>query len=139
MIPITETESYFEETMAQTCLYILVADQSPSNITKAFWVNFLNQDTPCLHGPEKYAHLYNYPLFFIKIERVKRGHYTVKAELLCENPRLLKSGEVTQLYMEKLEEVIRENPSGWLWSHRRWKRKRPTFMISSPRVEHNPL
>ena len=27
--------------------------------------------------------------------------------------------------MQELEKMIRRNPSIWLWSHRRWKHKRP--------------
>lgn len=129
LVSITETYSTFEKFRNEPCIYILVADQSPVDLTKAFWVDFLNQDTPCLHGPEKYAQLYNYPVIFIEIERIKRGYYSVELSVLCENPQSLPHGEVTRLYMKKLEEVIRKEPSAWLWTHRRWKRKRPSYLI----------
>ncbi|MDY6800118.1 MAG: hypothetical protein SVU94_02720 [Bacteroidota bacterium] len=36
----------------------------------------------------------------------------------------MKEGQITQKYMHKLEEIIRENPENWLWSNKRWKIKR---------------
>ena len=34
---------------------VLIADQTPVDIKNAHWINFLNQDTPFLHGMEKLA------------------------------------------------------------------------------------
>ena len=65
-----KTEETFENFKNQTCVFLLVADQSPSTIKKAIWVDFLNQDTACLHGPEKYASMYNYPVIYLNIQRV---------------------------------------------------------------------
>jgi len=42
-------------------------------------------------------------------------------ELITENPRELPEGELTKIYVAKLEQAIRNNPSNYLWSHRRWK------------------
>ncbi|HOP04222.1 MAG TPA: hypothetical protein PL017_07115 [Tenuifilaceae bacterium] len=139
LVSIENTEEFFEEKMDKPYLYILVADQSPSDLEKAFWVTFFNQDTPCLHGPEKYSHLYNYPLIFIDIQRYKRGYYAVCFTKLEESPRTLKLGEVTRLYMNQLESTIKTNPSDWLWSHRRWKRKRPKYMVAQPQHKQQPI
>lgn len=121
---IHKTSETFENFNNQTCIFLLVADQSPSSTKKAIWVDFLNQDTACLHGPEKYAKIYNYPVIYLDIHRVKRGYYELTAEKLLDNPAALEKGMVTKIYMNKLEEVIREKPEDWLWSHKRWKRKR---------------
>ncbi|MCB2195516.1 MAG: lysophospholipid acyltransferase family protein [Bacteroidetes bacterium] len=121
---IYKTSETFENFKNQTCIFLLVADQSPSSTKKAIWVNFMNQDTACLHGPEKYAKNYNYPLIYLDIQRIKRGYYQLTAEKLLENPATLEEGAVTKTYMNRLEEVIRKKPEDWLWSHKRWKRKR---------------
>jgi len=121
---IYKTSATFKKYKNQSCIYILVADQSPSSLKKAYWVNFLNQDTACLHGPEKHARNNNYPLLFLKIQRVKRGYYELTAEKLIEKPTETNEGQITEIYMHKLEEIIKENPENWLWSHKRWKRKR---------------
>ncbi len=121
---INKTSETFESFNNQTCIFLLVADQSPSSTKKAIWVDFLNQDTACLHGPEKYATDYNYPVVYLDIQRIKRGYYELTAEKLIENPECLKENMLTKLYMNKLEQVIRKKPENWLWSHKRWKRKR---------------
>ncbi len=121
---IYKTSETFENFKNQTCIFLLVADQSPSSTRKAIWVDFFNQDTACLHGPEKYATSYNYPIVFLNLQRVKRGHYELRIDKLIEDPSILKEGEVTKLYMNKLEETIRKKPEDWLWSHKRWKRTR---------------
>lgn len=105
-------------------LYVLIADQSPSNSRTAHWLNFLNQDTACLIGPDKIARRTNYPPVYFDVQRVRRGYYEITATVLHHHPKDLKAGEVTALYMKKLEKVILEKPEHWLWSHRRWKKKR---------------
>lgn len=124
LAPVDNTAETFENYSQSTCLFLLAADQSPVNLDKSYWVDFLNQDTACLHGPEKYARIYNYPVIFIEIERVKRGYYHIHLSELIAEPRLLPEGETTKRYMQKLEVLIRNNPGNWLWTHRRWKRKR---------------
>lgn len=97
----------------------------PSNVKECYWLPFLNHpDTPWLHGPEKYARLYNLPVIYIDIQRVKRGYYELTLSTLVENPAELPNGEITAMYARKLEQIITAEPTYWLWSHRRWKRKR---------------
>jgi len=124
LVPPHQTYDTFQKYKHKPCIYILVADQSPSNVSRAYWINFFNQETACIHGPEKYAKMYNYPVVYIDIKRVKRGYYTVELSVLCDKPNELKDGELTAAYMHKLEESIRKSPESWLWTHRRWKRKR---------------
>ena len=113
----------FENYKNKTAFFAMVGDQSPSNVSKAYWFNFLNQNTACLHGPEKYARLYNLPIVFIDIQRIKRGYYTVEISKLTDEPLEVPEGEITRLYMQKLEAIIRKKPENWLWSHKRWKIK----------------
>jgi len=124
---IYKTTETFKKYKDQTCIYTLVADQSPSSVKRAYWVNFLNQDTACLHGPEKHAKSNNYPILFLKIQRIKRGYYQLTPEKLIEEPGKTQEGEITQKYMQKLEQIIKEKPENWLWSHKRWKRKRSDY------------
>ncbi|NJK95843.1 MAG: lysophospholipid acyltransferase family protein [Bacteroidales bacterium] len=124
MASIGETYYTFKHFQNEVVTYFMVADQSPSNLRRSYWFNFLNQDTAFIHGPEDYSRVYNLPVVFIEIKRVKRGYYEVYFSLLTDNPASLPKGEITRLYKDKLESVIIKEPSYWLWSHRRWKRKR---------------
>ncbi|MCF8246915.1 MAG: lysophospholipid acyltransferase family protein [Saprospiraceae bacterium] len=109
----------------QPSIFVLIADQTPSDMRNAHWTDFLHQDTPFLHGMDKLARKTGYPVFYFEIERVKRGFYEVTFSLLCEAPKNLPEGEITRLYANHLVATIRKSPANWLWSHRRWKRKRP--------------
>lgn len=119
-----KTAKLFQTYVSQATAFFLIADQSPSNSRKAIWVNFFGRETAFLHGPEYYSLLYNLPVIFAEIQRVKRGYYEIKYALLTDNPTSLPQGEVTALYARKLEEIIRKKPENWLWSHRRWKLKK---------------
>jgi KDO2-lipid IV(A) lauroyltransferase len=45
--------------------------------------------------------------------------------MLTENPQDMLDFEITEMHMNWLEESIKKNPQDWLWSHRRWKHKKP--------------
>jgi KDO2-lipid IV(A) lauroyltransferase len=120
---IYKTTGTFESLRNEMTAYIMAADQSPSNSKNAIWVDFLGRKTAFLHGPEKHATRYNIPVFFVDIQRVKRGYFTLELSLIAENPSELERGEITRRYARKLEEAIIKKPENWLWSHRRWKLK----------------
>jgi Kdo2-lipid IVA lauroyltransferase/acyltransferase len=118
---IYKTGFAFEESKYKPSIYILAADQSPTNARKSYWVSFMGRDTAFLHGPEKYARLFNMPVLYADVQRVKRGYYTLELSILAEDPAMLPDGEITRRYAERLENLIRKSPGSWLWSHRRWK------------------
>lgn len=102
----------------------LVADQAPTPVKTAFWTTFLNQETAVFTGPEKMAKMLDYPVVYMDIVRVKRGHYEVTAEVLFDDPKNTEDNEITIAFNKRLEKSILNNPETWLWSHRRWKHKR---------------
>lgn len=124
LVSIFETAKIFAENRSIPSIYILGADQSPSrkDADKSFWVRFLNQDTAFLHGLEKYSTVNNYPIFYLDVQRIKRGYYGVTLSLL-EPEETGKPGMITKAFARKLESIIRANPANWLWSHKRWKLK----------------
>jgi KDO2-lipid IV(A) lauroyltransferase len=122
---ILETSKVFEEFKTQPTIFTLIADQSPSNLTRSYWVEFMDQPTAFLHGVESYAKKYGLPVVFLDIQRVARGYYELELSLISDNPNALAEGEITALYAHKMEEVIRKKPEDWLWSHKRWKHQPP--------------
>jgi Kdo2-lipid IVA lauroyltransferase/acyltransferase len=101
--------------------YFFINDQRPKNAKKVIRTTFLNQNTACMRGLEEYAKLFNLPVVYADIQKVKRGFYTVQMEDICNNPSETLPGEITEQYMRKLETIIIKKPEDWLWSHRRWK------------------
>ncbi len=101
-----------------------IADQTAPQ-DKAYWTTFLNQDTAVFTGPEKLGIKFNYPIVYINTRRTRRGFYEIFPELMFENPKDTKENEISEAFMRRLEQEIKIDPSIWLWSHKRWKHKRP--------------
>jgi KDO2-lipid IV(A) lauroyltransferase len=121
---IYKTSFYFQQYANKPSVFLMAADQSPSNTKKAVWVPFFGIDTPFLHGPEYYAKKHNLPIVFLHLYRAKRGMYEYSLEPMVENPAEMEPGEITRLFARNLEALINENPESWLWTHKRWKHER---------------
>lgn len=103
---------------------ILAADQTPPSYSQ-FWTTFLNQETAFFSGPMKIAAKTNQPVILQHTRKTGRSRYEVFFYKLIENPAEVKPEEILMAYVRKIEEIIRAEPEYWLWSHRRWKHKRP--------------
>jgi KDO2-lipid IV(A) lauroyltransferase len=103
---------------------MLAADQTAPAFSQ-FWTTFLNQETAFFIVPAKIAIKTNQPVIMHHTRKVGRGRYEVFHYKLIDNPAGFKPEEIMLAYVSKLEEIIRAEPEYWLWSHRRWKHKRP--------------
>ena len=110
-------------------LVVFGSDQSPSSSTNAYWTRFLNQDTAVLFGTEKYSKEYSLPVLFGGIRKVKRGQYEFYFEKLEDNPAATEYGEISEKFTRRIEQQILEKPEYWLWTHKRWKRKKPEDVV----------
>jgi KDO2-lipid IV(A) lauroyltransferase len=106
-------------------LYGFIADQTPAKAEIRYYTTFLNQDTPVFLGIEKIAAKYDMAVVFFNVQKTRRGYYNLTVELLFDRTNGLPEYKVTETHVRRLEEVIRENPEYWIWSHRRWKYKNP--------------
>ncbi len=101
-----------------------LSDQSPDK-KGAIWTQFMNQDTPVFNGPEKIAQKLQMAVIYGSMDRGKIGEYIFRTTLICEDASLTQAGEITESHLRLLENDIRRSPEYWLWTHRRWKHKRP--------------
>ena len=101
-----------------------VSDQSPQPNSIHEWAEFLHQDTPVFTGTERIAKKVGAAIYIADVQRVRRGYYHMHLHLVTEEPAKYPDYELTQLYMTKLEQMIRRQPHLWLWSHKRWKHTR---------------
>lgn len=125
-VPVNRTAKTAVSYMAKEKKIILwlAADQTPAASSK-FWTMFLNREAPFFTGPEKIAKRANMPILFQHVKKLGRGKYEASVSMLIEDPSKLSPEEILLTYVKKMEEVIREEPEYYLWSHRRWKHTRP--------------
>lgn len=105
--------------------FCLATDQSPPNPNRCYWTTFLNQETGVMFGAEKYAIELDAPVIYVNITKPKRGYYHIICTTLFEFPKETKYGEITEKHTKFLEQQIINKPEFWLWSHKRWKHKKP--------------
>lgn len=116
---------FAKELSKQPTMSVMVNDQSPANPKTAYWNNFLNQETGWMKGAEKLAERYNQAVVFGCIRKKKRGYYEVSFYPITEDVTQHESGYILDQHAFHLEKIIKEAPQYWLWSHKRWKHKRP--------------
>ncbi|WP_448699119.1 lysophospholipid acyltransferase family protein [Mucilaginibacter sp. AW1-3] len=102
---------------------VLAADQTPVQHEAQYHTRFLNQDTYFFQGTEKMAVMFNSTIVFGQIKYLKRGYYEYTFVPMVEKPKETKPNEITEMYVKHLEDMIKNEPQYWLWSHRRWKFK----------------
>ena len=125
MLPIQSIKDKLSDINNDLYAIIFGADQSPRKGQRAYWMNFLNQETGVQYGTEKFAIDFDAVVIFANIYKMKRGHYEVGYELICESAKETEYGFITKKHTQMLEKVIEKQPEFWLWSHKRWKHKRP--------------
>lgn len=101
-----------------------IADQVPLWENIHYWTDFLHHDTPVFTGTERIARKANFAVYYMDVQRLKRGYYQAEFKLITETPKELKEFEITERYIRELEKTIRRQPPFYLWTHNRWKRTR---------------
>ncbi|MFV0591807.1 MAG: lysophospholipid acyltransferase family protein [Draconibacterium sp.] len=114
----------------------LVADQS-ALAEQGTWTMFLNREAAFFTGPEKIARHTNQPVFFQTVKKLGRGKYEYEFSLMVEEPAKAAPNEILLTYISKMEEAIHTAPEYYLWSHRRWKHKRPEGTELIPNLSRN--
>jgi KDO2-lipid IV(A) lauroyltransferase len=125
LIKTNDVLTFFQTPNDNPKLMVIVNDQSPTNHKKAYWNNFLNQETGWNVGPEKLAKKFDYVVLFGHSKKIKRGKYEVEFTLVTETPKKTEDEFITDKYSSILEGIIQKEPEFWLWSHKRWKHKKP--------------
>jgi Kdo2-lipid IVA lauroyltransferase/acyltransferase len=128
LVSTRELKDQLPELQKVASAYVYAIDQSPGDPMKSYWTTFMGLETACPYGAEKYAKDFDNPVFYGRGRKVKRGHFTIEYILVADNPRELGYGEVLERCNALLEEDLRDAPEFWLWTHKRWKHKRPSNM-----------
>ena len=105
-----------------------ISDQLPKWENMNHWTTFLNHDTSFFIGAERIAKQVDAALYYVDVERVKRGYYQVTFRLMTLHPKEYPDYELTDQYARLLEKSIRHQPAYWLWTHKRWKRTKEEWV-----------
>lgn len=109
--------------------YGLIADQTPPRDQRKHWTRMLNRDTAFFVGAERITRFLDATVLYVAMRRVRRGHYSVRFEVLAEPPYELDARRSDSPIMEgfarQLERAVIERPAEWLWVQKRWKYPKP--------------
>ena len=110
----------------QTMLVGFLSDQRPPKRVNQYWTKFLNQDTNVQNGMERIAKQLGCSIVYLDIKKIKRGYYTAKIFVITPDASGEPDNQIMEKYIRKLEESVNRDPALYLWSHNRWKFKKPT-------------
>ncbi len=104
-------------------MYGILSDQSPMVKKAMLWTPFMDITVPVHTGAEGLCRKLDLPAVYLKVSKLKRGHYQGTFHLLTENPRKLEEFELTKAFLKMVEASILEAPEYYFWTHKRWKHK----------------
>jgi KDO2-lipid IV(A) lauroyltransferase len=125
LISMKAQKSGFERLRGHVHIVGLIADQNPAVTDHSAWISFMHREAPFFKGPEAMSRRANGAVVFAAIRKVSRGYYQITLKKYCDEARDTEPGAITAAYVAFLEEGLEEQPENYLWSHRRWKHKRP--------------
>jgi KDO2-lipid IV(A) lauroyltransferase len=105
-------------------MVLMLSDQNPGSDQGLLWSTFLGRETAFVNGPESLGKRYHLPVVYLHIDSDPYGGYELHCSTLFDGKEQVSEGEITQRFATALEQNIRSNPVEWLWSHKRWKRKK---------------
>jgi Kdo2-lipid IVA lauroyltransferase/acyltransferase len=100
------------------------SDQSPMLHRAEHWKKFMGVETPILVGAEVAAKKFDMNVVFLEVQKVKRGFYEATLSRPFQNPMEIPDFQISDLFIERLEKQINENPEYYFWTHKRWKHTR---------------
>lgn len=104
----------------KTLTYIL-SDQTPKAGGFKHRDTFMEIDVPVFVGTEELSKRLDFSVMYLKVEKVKRGYYTATFVPMVDDPQEYPDFQITRMFLDSLENQIREKPEYYLWSHKRWK------------------
>ena len=126
LVPMDEIAAELRKPRTRPYVVVLANDQSPQP-DSAYWTSFLHQDTCFFRGAEILARRNDLTVLYADFSRdgSRRGYYNGEISLVKEASTSLAKNEILEKQIRMLESDIKAQPFNWLWSHRRWKHRRP--------------
>ena len=112
----------------QKCIIGFISDQAPKWNSIHHWCDFLHRETPVFIGTERIGKQVDALIYYADVRRTHRGYYVCEFKPLTHRPKEVPDYELTDRFTHLLEEMIKERPEFWLWSHKRWKRTKEEWI-----------
>lgn len=122
LIPVKSVVRHFISNKNNPSVYFFLADQCPKVVDRKYQFDFLHQATSVFSGIEKLARSTNSAVVYMHVIKMSRGIYRIECKNISANLEYTDKIDITHLYIQLLERNIQEQPHGWLWTHKRWKR-----------------
>ncbi|MEM1336199.1 MAG: lysophospholipid acyltransferase family protein [Bacteroidota bacterium] len=107
----------------QLSMYGILSDQSPMVSRTKYWAPFMGIKVPVHVGAEILCKALNLPAVYLKVEKLKRGHYQGTFKVLSEAPKTVPDFKITDAFLKEVERSIAEAPEYYFWTHKRWKHR----------------
>ncbi len=104
--------------------YGFASDQTPRLHSTHHWQSFMGHVVPVHTGAEMLAKKYDMNVIFLRNKRISRGYYEGYFEILSENASEIPNYQISDTFIQLVEQQILEAPEFYLWTHKRWKHKR---------------
>ncbi|SRR5690554_520271 len=104
-------------------IYAFISDQTPRPQKTHYWESFMGKVVPIHTGGEMLAKKLDMNVIYLKVEKLKRGHYQGTFIPLAENVREIPDYEITHDFLKEVEKQIHQKPEYYFWTHKRWKHK----------------
>jgi KDO2-lipid IV(A) lauroyltransferase len=101
----------------------MVSDQSPQVSRAQYWSHFMGVKVPIFNGAEVIARKLDLSVVFLKVTKVKRGHYQAEFVPIALSAKNTEPNQITEAFLRETEKQIRQEPAHYLWTHRRWKHR----------------
>lgn len=103
--------------------YFFDTDQRPYAGAKAVMdVEFMGQPAQTMYAGAGVAHKYGLAVAYFSMRRKPSGRgYECELKTICDDASKMEVQDIMNEFYRLLEEDIRRDPGGYLWSHRRWK------------------
>ena len=103
-------------------VYVFPTDQFPyKGATRHEIPVFLHQKTYAMTGGANLACKLGMSIVYLRFESLRRGHYRMSYDVICDNASGMNAGEIMERYYSLLQKDIEAQPWNYLWSHKRWK------------------
>jgi KDO2-lipid IV(A) lauroyltransferase len=135
LVAMKEARNLVEKMQKEPSFFAFVADQAPKPLNAKYFTLFFNRPTAVFMGSEQLARKNNLPVVYLQVNKLKRGYYSARFEVITENAQRTSPWEITDSFFNKLESHIASQPAYYLWSHKRWK---STLENTTRNVELSP-